>query len=59
MSLILCPECCTKISNKATTCPHCGYVSDNPSLPISVQDKFEVIDIKEKIYKKIMLSDAE
>ena len=43
MSLILCPECCTKISNKATTCPHCGYVSDNPSLPISVQDKFEVI----------------
>lgn len=24
-----------------------------------VQDKFEVIDIKEKIYKKIMLSDAE
>lgn len=43
MSLILCPECGTKISNKATTCPHCGYVSSDSSLPISVQDTYEVI----------------
>lgn len=43
MSLILCPECGTKISNKATMCPHCGYVSDDSSLPISVQDTYEVL----------------
>ena len=43
MSLILCPECGTKISNKATMCPHCGYVSNDSSLPISVQDSYEVV----------------
>lgn len=43
MSLILCPECGTKISNKATTCPHCGYVSNDSTLPISVQDTYEVV----------------
>ena len=43
MSLILCPECGSKISNKATMCPHCGYVSNDSSLPISVQDNYEVV----------------
>lgn len=43
MSLILCPECGTKISIKATMCPHCGYVSKDYSLPISYQDKYEVV----------------
>lgn len=43
MSLILCPECGAKISNKATMCPHCGYVSSDSSLPISVQDTYEVV----------------
>lgn len=43
MSLILCPECGTKISTKATECPHCGYESNDPSRPISEQDKYEVI----------------
>lgn len=43
MSLILCPECGTRISDKATTCPHCGYISENSSLPISLQDKYEII----------------
>lgn len=43
MSLILCPECGTKISNKATMCPHCGYVSNDCTLPISVQDTYEVV----------------
>lgn len=42
MSLILCPECGAKISSKATTCPHCGYVSNDSTLPISVQDTYEV-----------------
>lgn len=43
MSLILCPECGTKISNKATMCPHCGFVSSDSSLPISVQDTYEIV----------------
>ncbi len=41
MSLILCPECGAKISDKALVCPHCGYYSDNRMLPISVQNRFE------------------
>lgn len=40
MSFILCPECGSKISNKAITCPHCGFFSNNPLLPISVQDTY-------------------
>lgn len=43
MSLILCPECGTKISNKAITCPHCGYISKDATLPISMQDRYEVV----------------
>lgn len=43
MSLILCPECGTKISSKATMCPHCGYMSANATLPISVQDTYKVL----------------
>ena len=45
MSLILCPECGTKISDKAITCPHCGYMSADHSLPISVQDTYEVVPV--------------
>ncbi len=43
MSLILCPECGTKISDKATQCPHCGFQSADPSRPISEQDMFECL----------------
>ena len=43
MSLILCPECGTKISDKATSCPHCGFVSADPSRPISEQDTYEMV----------------
>ena len=42
MSLILCPECGTKVSDKATQCPHCGFQSADSSRPISEQDKFEI-----------------
>ncbi|MBP3761848.1 MAG: zinc ribbon domain-containing protein [Ruminococcus sp.] len=42
MSLILCPECGTKISDKATQCPHCGFQSEDSTRPISEQDKFEI-----------------
>lgn len=43
MSLILCPECGAKISDKAIACPHCGYVSDDHSRPISEQDTYELV----------------
>lgn len=47
MGLILCPECGTKISDKATKCPHCGFQSADPSRPISEQDKYEIVSIFE------------
>lgn len=43
MSLISCPECGTKISGKATKCPHCGFQSADPTRPISAQDKYEIV----------------
>lgn len=42
MSLILCPECGTKISDKARICPHCGFMSDDNLRPISEQDTYEI-----------------
>ena len=45
MSLILCPECGTKISDKATACPHCGYESADTSRPISEQDSYEIVPV--------------
>lgn len=47
MSRILCPECGTKISDKATKCPHCGFQSADPKRPISEQDKYEMVPIFE------------
>ena len=47
MSRILCPECGTKISDKATKCPHCGFQSADPKRPISEQDKYEMVTIFE------------
>ena len=37
MGLVLCPECNAMISDKAISCPHCGYVPNNRDLPISAQ----------------------
>ena len=32
--LKLCPECCLQVSDKAATCPHCGYpLKSKSSLP--------------------------
>lgn len=47
MSRILCPECGTKISDKATKCPYCGFQSIDPMRPISEQDKYEMVPIFE------------
>lgn len=41
MSLILCPECQTRISDRATSCPHCGFTGKDTFLPISVQETYE------------------
>lgn len=45
LSLVLCPECGTKISDQATACPYCGYRSINPSIPISVQETYEIVPV--------------
>ncbi len=47
MSLILCPECGTKISDKATKCPYCGFHSADSERPISEQNKYEIVPIFE------------
>lgn len=43
MSLLPCPECGAKISSNATVCPYCGFVGQNPQLPICQQDTYEVL----------------
>ena len=43
MGLVLCPECNAMISDKAISCPHCGYVSSNRDLPISAQQNYTPI----------------
>lgn len=50
MSLILCPECGAKISDRATTCPHCGFESADSSRPISEQDRYERVPFFEYNY---------
>lgn len=45
MGLILCPECRRKISDKAIVCPHCGYMGEDHSCPISRQDAFEIVPV--------------
>jgi len=39
MSLILCPECQNKISDRAEACPHCGLPSKYFGLSVAVNDK--------------------
>lgn len=45
MSLIQCPECGARISDKATACPYCGFQSNNPLVAISLQDKYEIVPV--------------
>ncbi|MBP8864851.1 MAG: zinc ribbon domain-containing protein [Acetobacterium sp.] len=34
MGLVYCPECGTKISDKASVCPFCGYRSSTKNMPM-------------------------
>jgi ribosomal protein L32 len=43
MGLMYCPECGTKISEKATVCPYCGFTSDYQSISISEIDSYEIV----------------
>lgn len=35
MAMVACPECGTRISDKAKRCPYCGYASDDGQTPLS------------------------
>ena len=39
--MIRCPECGSKISSLAKSCPYCGYQSNDPERPISEQDHYK------------------
>lgn len=43
MSMIYCPECSSKISDKAKVCPCCGYAGDDESMAISLQGSTEIV----------------
>lgn len=43
MSLIRCPECNAKVSDKALACPRCGFVAEDHLLPISQQVCSDVV----------------
>lgn len=39
MALVYCPECGTKVSDKASVCPFCGYRSSSRNLPMVASKK--------------------
>ena len=43
MAMIMCPGCGTSISDKALSCPQCGFVGDDPIRPISQQVVYELV----------------
>ncbi len=52
MSLIICPECKGKVSDKANTCPHCGYPI-NKNVQKQYNIKFVKASSKVKAISKI------
>ncbi len=72
MSLIQCPECNSRISDKAEACPHCGlpstyfksmqsnasYVADSNIFPaVNISDIKEILPGFIKDYKKVFIKD--
>lgn len=45
MALIICPECCCKISSLATNCPNCGYPLTSQNTPISNKPEIQFHDL--------------
>ena len=43
MGMIQCPECDGNISDRALSCPRCGYTGKDPLLPISDQNRGEIV----------------
>lgn len=43
MGMIQCPECDGHISDKALSCPKCGYTGKDPLLPVSEQNRGEIV----------------
>lgn len=41
MPMIQCPECGTHIASKACMCPYCGYIGDDPRMPIGTQTVYD------------------
>ena len=41
MPMIQCPECGTHIASKACMCPYCGYIGDDPRMPIVAQTVYD------------------
>lgn len=54
MALIICPECCGKISSLATKCPNCGYPLTSQNTPISNKPEiqFQDLDIGKQIINR-------
>lgn len=52
MALIKCPECSKEVSDKAKTCPHCGYPLTNNKKTNTVLvngTKYDISNIKKTI----------
>lgn len=41
MPMIQCSECGTHIASKACMCPYCGYIGDDPRMPIGAQTVYD------------------
>ena len=50
MVLIICPECNKEISNKAESCPHCGYPIEKKLDPIFYTYNGKTYIISELLY---------
>lgn len=59
MSLIICPECRVKISEKAITCPQCGFPLDTEQnlLPINLSENNHIIPMFKYDLKELDFSD--
>ena len=48
--MMICPECGTKISEKASSCPYCGYRTNVRNLPIKVDNNLAKVQWDEGVF---------